>query len=57
MATGFSVQVPAGEFDDCIKVEETSPLEPGDKSIKIYCRGVGLVRDEQLELTAVYNPH
>ena len=55
--TGFSVTVPAGKFDDCIRVEETSPLEPGDISAKYYCRGVGLVRDEQLELTAVYgNP-
>jgi hypothetical protein len=54
VATGFSYQVPAGKFDDCIKVEETSPLEPGSKSMKIYCRGVGLVRDDQLELTAVY---
>ena len=51
---GFSVQVPAGRFNNCIEVEETSPLEPGGKSTKIYCRGVGLVRDEELELTAVY---
>ena len=54
VATAFSYQVPAGKFDNCIKVEETSPLEPGSKSMKIYCRGVGLVRDDQLELTAVY---
>jgi hypothetical protein len=56
--TGFSIVVPAGRFNDCIEVEETSPLEPGDKSTKIYCRGVGLVRDEELDLTAVYgNSH
>ncbi len=54
VATRFSYQVPAGKFDNCIKVEETSPLEPGSKSMKIYCRGVGLVRDDQLELTAIY---
>jgi hypothetical protein len=52
--TGFSVQVPAGRFDNCIQVEETSPLEPGSKSTKVYCRGVGLVRDDELELTAIY---
>jgi hypothetical protein len=55
---GFTVQVPAGRFDDCLEVDETSPLEPGEISKKTYCRGVGLVKDGDLELTAVYrNPH
>jgi len=54
---GFSVQVPAGKFDNCVDVEETTPLEPGSISKKTYCRGVGLVRDGELELTAIYpNP-
>ena len=53
---GFSVRVPAGRFDDCVEVEETTPLEAG-KSIKVYCRGVGLVRDDDLELTAIYGNH
>ena len=53
---GFSVRVPAGRFDDCVEVEETTPLEAG-KSIKVYCRGVGLVRDDDLELTAIYGHH
>ena len=51
---GFSVDLPAGRFDNCVEVEETTPLEPGDKSTKIYCRGVGLVKDDELELTAIY---
>jgi hypothetical protein len=35
-----------------------APLEPGSESTKVYCRGVGLVRDDELELTAVFgNPH
>jgi len=56
--SGFSVQVPAGRFDNCVEVKETTPLEPGDISTKVYCRGVGLVRDDDLELTAVYgNTH
>lgn len=55
---GFSMQVPAGKFDNCVEVEETTPLEPGDVSTKVYCRGVGLVRDDDLELTAIYgNSH
>lgn len=55
--TGFSTRVPAGRFDFCTEVRETTPLEPDDVSTKVYCRGVGLVRDDQLELTAVYGPH
>lgn len=52
---GFEVEVPAGTFKNCVEVTETSPLEPGDESLKTYCPGVGLVRDEDLELIAVHN--
>lgn len=51
---GFSMQVPAGRFNNCLEVEETTPLEPDDVGQKIYCRGVGLVKDDDLELTAIY---
>jgi hypothetical protein len=51
---GFEVEVPAGVFRNCVEVTETSPLEPGDESFKTYCPNVGLVRDEDLELIAVY---
>ena len=54
---GFSMQVPAGRFDNCLEVEETTPLEPDDIGRKIYCRGVGLVKDDDLELTAIYGTH
>jgi hypothetical protein len=50
---GFSMRVPAGKFDDCVEVEETTPLERGT-STKVYCRGVGLVKDDDVELTAIY---
>ena len=52
--TGFAVRVPAGRFDNCLEVEETTLLEPDDIGHKTYCRGVGLVKDEDLELTAIY---
>jgi len=52
--TGFSMRVPAGKFDNCLEVEETTPLEPDDIGHKIYCRGVGLVKDGDLVLTAIY---
>lgn len=44
-----TVATPAGEFKDCLKVEETSPLEKG-KGYKYYAPGVGLVRDGSLKL-------
>jgi polyhydroxyalkanoate synthesis regulator protein len=36
---------PAGKFTDCLQVDETTPLEPGEHSIKVYAPGVGLVKD------------
>lgn len=39
-----------GTFKNCLHVEETTPLEPGDTSIKVYAPGVGLVRDDALYL-------
>ncbi len=51
---GFEVEVPAGTFRNCVEVTETTPLEPGEESFKTYCPGIGLVRDDDLELMAVY---
>lgn len=51
---GFEVEVPAGVFKNCVEVTETTPLEPGNESFKTYCPGIGLVRDDDLELIAVY---
>jgi hypothetical protein len=53
-ALGLEIEVPAGVFRDCVEITETSPLEPGEESIKVYCPNVGLVIDEELELIAVY---
>lgn len=44
------VTTPAGTFEKCLKTEETTPLEPGDKEYKLYAPGVGLVRDGPLVL-------
>jgi hypothetical protein len=43
-----SVSVPYGRFHHCLKTAETTPLEPGAKEIKIYCRGVGFVKGDDL---------
>ncbi len=51
IAMGLDVTVPAGSFGDCVAVKETNPLEPGeDPDFKIFCPGVGIVMDEELEL-------
>jgi hypothetical protein len=51
--TDLEIDLQAGNFDDCIEVTETTPLEPGSESTKVYCPGVGLVIDSDLEATAV----
>jgi hypothetical protein len=44
------VTVPAGTFENCLKIEETSPLEPDSKEQKLYASGVGLLVDGGLKL-------
>jgi len=51
---GLTVEVPAGVFEDCVEVTENSTLDPGAESVKIYCPGIGLVMDDELELIATY---
>ncbi|MBI4178398.1 hypothetical protein HY522_03110 [bacterium] len=43
-------KTPAGTFKDCLKVAETSPLEPGHPEHKFYAPGIGLIRDGGLKL-------
>ena len=50
---GFDVEVPAGDFHNCVEITETSPLEPGHESLKTYCPNIGLVRDGDLELVRI----
>jgi hypothetical protein len=52
-AEGLELETEAGEFDGCVEVTETTPLEPGSESIKLYCPGVGLVFDNDLELVEI----
>jgi len=42
---GLTVKTPAGTFEDCVEVLETTPLEPGATSVKRYCAEIGLVMD------------
>ncbi len=49
---GLEVEVPAGEFEDCVEILETTPLEPGSESTKVYCAEVGLVIDNDAQLVS-----
>ena len=44
-----SVATPAGGYDRCVHVRETTPLEK-DVSGKWYAPGIGLIKDDELEL-------
>lgn len=44
------IETPAGKFKDCLRIEETTPLEPYVKEYKIYAPGIGLVKDGNLKL-------
>jgi hypothetical protein len=46
-----SLKTPAGDFQDCLKTEETTPLEPGVKEYKVYAKKVGIIQDGSLLLT------
>lgn len=47
---GLTVTTPAGTFEDCVEVLETTPLEPGATSVKRYCAEIGLVMDDAVTL-------
>ena len=51
---GFAVAVPAGIFTECVQLDETNPLssDPEAVDVKVFCPGVGIVRDEELELVS-----
>lgn len=53
VAEGLEVETEAGDFDGCVEVTETSPLDAGAESTKVYCPGVGLVADNDLALVEI----
>jgi hypothetical protein len=48
-----SATVPAGKYTDVIKIEETTPIEPGYKAYKFYAKGIGLIKDGDLLLVSM----
>jgi hypothetical protein len=45
-----TLTTPAGTFTNCLKAEETTPLEPKAREAKIYAPGVGLIQDGEVVL-------
>ena len=50
------VDTPAGTFQNVLKSEETTPLEPGVVEYKYYSSEVGLIQDETLKLVKYVKP-
>jgi hypothetical protein len=44
-----TVKTPAGTFEHCVHLRETTPLEP-DVSHKYYAPGIGMIKDDEFEL-------
>jgi len=52
VADNVTMATPAGIFHQCVRVEETSGLDPDEKCYKTYAPGIGLIQDEDLLLTS-----
>ena len=48
-----TVKTPAGEFKNCLKIEETSPLARFTTEYKYYAPGIGMVSDGTMKLVKV----
>jgi len=51
LSADVTLKTPAGTFRNCLRVEETSGLDPDEKCYKTYAPGIGLIQDEDLLLT------
>jgi hypothetical protein len=49
VSTDETVKTPAGTFEHCLHLKETTPLE-SDVSHKYYAPGVGMIKDDAFEL-------
>ncbi|HET9939591.1 MAG TPA: hypothetical protein VFR25_00670 [Candidatus Eisenbacteria bacterium] len=62
MDLNATVTVPYGTFTNCIKTQESTPIEPGDRAFKVYAEGIGTVVEipnksaGRVELIAVQRP-
>jgi hypothetical protein len=52
LAIGESVTVPAGTYEECIRVRDYSVLDPAANEHKLFCPGVGVVLVEEAAVGA-----
>lgn len=52
LTLGDTLVTPAGTFSGVLKIEETTPLEPGAREYKYFAKGVGLLQDGDLKLSS-----
>jgi hypothetical protein len=50
LTTKAKAVTPGGVFENCVRLEETTPLEPGVKDYKLFAPGLGIVQDGALKL-------
>jgi hypothetical protein len=55
VALDVAMTTPAAKYSNVLKIEETTPLEPGAKEFKYYAAGVGLIGDGSLRLVKYSN--
>jgi hypothetical protein len=55
-ATDEQLDTPYGSLAHVVKVEETTPLEPGSREYKYYAPGIGIVQDAELKLVSIVKP-
>lgn len=53
---GLTVETPADTYDYCVKIDETTPLEPSAKDTKVYAYGHGIIIDAAIERVNVFTP-
>lgn len=57
LATGRTVETEVGTFEDCLVVRDTNALELSDTGdVKVYCRGIGIVHDGDLDIVELTLP-
>lgn len=47
-----TLKTPKGEFKNCLRILETTPLEPNAREHKHYAPGIGLIQDGDLKLVS-----
>ena len=52
IAIDQTFKTPDAQFEHCLRVRETTPLEPRAKEDKVYAPGVGLLMDGKTRLTS-----